>query len=247
MMGDFSAFHTLVPHAEREPAPESMCSCDEDPVQTESGTASSGDSGDGAARRPAPARSQCAARPAGVPSAGISDLESLLAATAGGDRAAFEDLYRLTSRRLFAVLIRMAPDRAEAEELLQDTYTTAWHRAASFDCSRGSALTWLITLARNRAIDKLRRPREHPLDETLMATLRDCAPAPDAIAEAHESCSTLEAAMRRLSPQQHRAIRSAFFGGLSYSELADTLGVPQGTVKSWIRRGLAQLRIYLDT
>ncbi|CAM2157636.1 RNA polymerase sigma-70 factor, ECF subfamily [Paraburkholderia tropica] len=173
-------------------------------------------------------------------------LETLLTRTAGGDSDAFVELYRRTSGRVFVFLVRMVFERSEAEDLLQDTYTAAWRRAESFDCSRGSAMTWLLTLARNRAIDRLRRSREFPLSDALLSTISDCAPAPDMSAEAHEMHTKLEEGLRRLSAQQHRAIKFAFYGGLSYSELANVLGVPPGTAKSWIRRGLAQLRVYLE-
>ncbi|MEQ0777795.1 sigma-70 family RNA polymerase sigma factor [Paraburkholderia tropica] len=173
-------------------------------------------------------------------------LETLLSRTASGDQAAFLELYRRTSRRVFAYLVRMVVERSEAEDLLQDTYTAAWKRAESFDCSRGSAMTWLITLARNRAIDSLRRSREYPLTDALMITIPDCAPAPEMRVEAHEIRTKLEEGLRRLSAQQHRAIKFAFYGGLTYNELANLLGVPPGTAKSWIRRGLAHLRVYLE-
>ncbi|NVN32314.1 sigma-70 family RNA polymerase sigma factor, partial [Endobacter medicaginis] len=83
-------------------------------------------------------------------------LDDALRAVARGDRAAFEELYRLTSAQLFGVCLRILPARAEAEDVLQDAYLSIWRRAASFDAARGSAMAWLITLTRNRAIDRLR-------------------------------------------------------------------------------------------
>jgi len=251
MMDDLSVFHTLDHYGEPETARSLPSSYEATPQEAEATAASFDDPGDCDERWPhavaarAPAahrRNQYAVKE----HEGKDQLEALLAATAHGDGAAFEELYRLTSGRLLAILVRMVHNRAEAEELLQDTYTTAWCRAASFDGSRGSALTWLSTLARNRAIDRLRRHREHPLDEALIGAIPACAPTPDVTAETREICTQLEEGLRLLSAQQHRAIKSAFFCGMTYNELAIDLGVPPGTVKSWIRRGLAQLRGYLE-
>ena len=250
-MDDLAAFHPLDPYGDLDTAAGLPCSYEAAPPQAGAEAASFDDPGDSDERWPhaVAARAPAARRRKRHPVKDYDDkdqLEALLAATALGDGAAFEALYRLTSGRLFAILVRMVHNRAEAEDLLQDAYTTAWHRAASFDGSRGSALTWLVTLARNRAIDRLRRHREHPLDEALMGAIPACAPAPDVTAETREIRTRLEEGLRQLSARQHRAIKSAFFGGMTYNELAIDLGVPQGTVKSWIRRGLAQLRAHLE-
>ena len=93
------------------------------------------------------------------------ELNQLLQQTGRNDQKAFAELYRRTSSKLFGVCLRMLRDRGEAEEVLQETYTTVWRRAGSFDASRASAITWLVTLSRNKAIDRLRQHREELLDD----------------------------------------------------------------------------------
>ncbi|MEC5409385.1 sigma-70 family RNA polymerase sigma factor [Paraburkholderia sp. MPAMCS5] len=173
-------------------------------------------------------------------------LNSILRLVARGDQRAFADFYRLTASRVFAVIVRMLHDRAEAEDVLQEVYTNAWHRAGSFDPARGNAMTWLITLARNRAIDRLRQHREEPLDEERAAEIRDDAPTPAEAAERSEERRRLERCLDALDPQQVGAVREAFFTGATYGELAERLRVPLGTMKSWIRRSLMQLKTCLE-
>ncbi|WP_322048857.1 sigma-70 family RNA polymerase sigma factor [Paraburkholderia sp. J67] len=173
-------------------------------------------------------------------------LNQLLSRVGQGDQAAFAELYRLASARVFASIVRMVHDRAEAEDLLQDVFTTAWRRADLFDPARGGAMTWLVTLARNRTIDRMRQHRETPLDDDATLDLPDDGPTPAALAEASEERRRLEHCLEQLAPQQHRAVREAFFSGATYSELAAQLSVPLGTLKSWIRRSLMQLKTCLE-
>jgi RNA polymerase sigma factor (sigma-70 family) len=147
---------------------------------------------------------------------------------------------------VFGIIIRMLHDRGEAEDLLQEVYTNAWRRADAFDPARGSAITWLITLARNRTIDRLRQHREEPLDEAQVLDLPNEDPTPAALAEASQERQRLERCLERLEPEQGRAVREAFFSGATYSELAARLRVPLGTMKSWIRRSLMQLKVCLE-
>jgi RNA polymerase sigma factor (sigma-70 family) len=173
-------------------------------------------------------------------------LNQLLTRVGQGDQSAFAELYRLASARVFATIVRMVHDRAEAEDLLQDVFTTAWRRADLFDPARGGAMTWLVTLARNRTIDRLRQHHETPLEEDSELELADDHPTPAALAEASEERRRLEHCLEQLAPQQHRAVREAFFSGATYSELATQLSVPLGTLKSWIRRSLMQLKTCLE-
>ena len=173
-------------------------------------------------------------------------LNNTVLRVAQGERTAFADFYVLTASRVFAVIVRMLNDRAEAEDVLQEVYTNAWRRADRFDPARGSALTWLVTLARNRAIDRVRRHREEPLDEEKAAEIEDDAPTPADAAEWNEQRRRLERCLETLDPQQGGAVREAFFTGATYGELAERLRVPPGTMKSWIRRSLIQLRMCLE-
>jgi RNA polymerase sigma factor (sigma-70 family) len=173
-------------------------------------------------------------------------LGQLLEATARGDQAAFAELYRVASAHVFAVIVRMVHDRGEAEDLLQEVFTTAWRRAGLFDASRGGAMTWLVTLARNRAIDRMRQHREAQLDDGVAEVIPDEDPTPAARAEANEERRRLEHCMERLDSTQRGAVREAFFSGATYSELAERMSVPLGTLKSWIRRSLMQLKTCLE-
>ncbi|SDF61435.1 MULTISPECIES: sigma-70 family RNA polymerase sigma factor [Rhodanobacteraceae] len=175
------------------------------------------------------------------------ELNRLLQRTAAGDERAFAELYRRTSPRLFGVCVRVMNDRDEAEEVLQEAFVTVWKRAGSFDPALASAVTWLMTVARNKAIDRLRqRPdmrQQHDVDFDAMI---DDTPGPAHDAENDEEYRRLRACLSELEQQQRRSIREAFFGGATYNELAERAKVPLGTMKSWIRRGLLQLRACLN-
>jgi RNA polymerase sigma factor (sigma-70 family) len=173
-------------------------------------------------------------------------LNQMLASVAKGDQQAFADLYKATSSRVYGVIVRMMHDRGEAEDILQEVYATAWRRADSFDPARGSAMTWLITLGRNRTIDRMRQHREELLGDDQAPEIADDAPTPAAAAEASQEHRRLEECLDRLEPQQGRAVREAFFSGVTYSELANKLAVPLGTMKSWIRRSLMALKTCLE-
>lgn len=170
-------------------------------------------------------------------------IARLLVRTSEGDQAAFTEFYRLTSSKVFGVCLRMLRDRGAAEDMLQDVYVTVWRRAQTFDSSRASAITWLVTLARNRTIDRLRQHRESLLDDdTSEMDLVDEAPSPVALAEQSQRRQRLEHCLEQLGAPQRDAVREAFFSGATYSELAQRASVPLGTMKSWIRRSLMQLK-----
>lgn len=175
------------------------------------------------------------------------ELTHLLIRTGRGDQQAFAELYRRTSSKLFGVCLRMLRERSEAEEVLQETYITVWRRAASFDAGKASAITWLVTLARNKAIDRLRQHREEQLDDPLrLEETADVRPTPAADAETSQEHQRLQRCLDQLEPPQRAAVREAFFTGATYNELAGRCKVPLGTMKSWIRRSLLQLRTCLE-
>ena len=179
--------------------------------------------------------------------AGAVDLNRLLQSTGRNDQAAFAELYKRTSSKLFGVCLRMLRDRGAAEEVLQDTYTAVWRRAANFDATRASAITWLVTLSRNKAIDRLRQHREELLDDPKdLDVAVDEQPSPAADAETSQEYRRLQLCLDELEPQQKSSVREAFYSGATYSELAKRCKVPLGTMKSWIRRSLIQLRQCLD-
>jgi len=182
-----------------------------------------------------------------VESADHDALNRLLIQTSRNDEKAFAELYRRTSPKLFGICLRMLHTRSEADEVLQEIYTTVWNRAATFDASKANALTWLVALSRNKAIDRLRQHREEssrdPIDPEGAADER-ATPAEDA--EQSQDHRRLQDCLNQLEEQQRRSVREAFFTGATYNELARRVGVPLGTMKSWIRRSLMQLRTCLE-
>ena len=187
------------------------------------------------------------------------DLSRLLARAGVGDRAAFATLYERTSPHLLAVVLRINRDRAQAEDILQEVYVNVWRAASSFDAAQSQPLTWLTSIARNRAIDSLRRLQTQPRmraapasegrdseDDDVYDTVADESPGPlDLLSRAAEARS-LAACMDRLSPSQRQSVALAFFQGLSHAEVAIQMRQPLGTVKSWVRRSLATLKSCLD-
>lgn len=175
-------------------------------------------------------------------------LDGLLRDVASGDRAAFESLYRSSSSRLMGVCMRVLNDRGEAEDVLQEVYVRIWHKAAQFDSGKASAITWLATIARNKAIDRMRaRPsgvQFAPVE--LVDALPDDGVTPSQASEHADDRARLDACMDTLEPRRRTLIHAAFFDGSTYEELARRAGSPLGSVKSWIRRGLLQLRACLE-
>ena len=180
-------------------------------------------------------------------SPGAALLSDLLARAADGDRQAFREFYDNISAKLFGIILRILIERGEAEDVLQEVFFTIWRKAAEFDPTRASPVTWTATIARNRAIDRLRargnRPLA-PLDEA--AAVRDESPAADVIIDAHRDAVRLDAALAALEPRHAAAIRSCYFEGSTYEALALREGIPVGTLKSWVRRGLMRMKAELS-
>ena len=173
-------------------------------------------------------------------------LVPLLAAAAGGDEGAFEELYRSTSARAFGLAVRMVRDRAVAEEVVLDAYAQLWRKAPQYDADRGPVIAWILLLVRSRAIDRLRfeaLPTRAmlPVDE-IESERADAAPDPEASTLETERAQRVREALATLPRDQRVAIEAAFFGGLSHSEVAAALDAPLGTVKTRIRTGLLTLR-----
>jgi RNA polymerase sigma-70 factor, ECF subfamily len=175
--------------------------------------------------------------------------EALLAQVALSNRAAFETLYRDTSSRLFGICLRILNERAEAEEVLQEVYTSVWRKAGQFDATRASAMSWLSMMARNKAIDRLRAmpARNARAGLELADQIADPGASPAQQTETVTDRARLEDCLKQLEPKRHSLIRAAFFDGSTYEELAARIEAPLGSVKSWIRRGLMQLRTCLES
>jgi RNA polymerase sigma-70 factor (ECF subfamily) len=178
----------------------------------------------------------------------VSDtLSPLMSRIADGDRAALRQLYRATSAKLFGVALRILSDREEAEDVLQEVYVTIWRRADRFDAGRASVMTWISTIARNRAIDRLRArgplAYAEPVDDLQIA---DGAKGAETLLAEAGDAARLQGCLGELDARTQGVIRTAFFEGVTYEALARRMDAPLGTVKSWIRRGLARLKGCLE-
>jgi RNA polymerase sigma factor (sigma-70 family) len=177
---------------------------------------------------------------------------SLIATALGripaGDRAALQIVYRLTSAKLFGVCLRILGERGEAEDALQEVYVTVWRKAADFDANRASPMTWLIAIARNRSIDRLRVSRRSrnmdPIDAA--AEIADVRLSADSAMEASQNLVRLHGCLGRLASHERAALRGAFFDGNTYEDLAARMKVPLGTMKSWIRRAMIKLKACME-
>ena len=175
-------------------------------------------------------------------------IAAALAAAGRGDRNALQTVYRLTAAKLFAVCLRILGERSEAEDVLQEVYMTVWRKAAIFDPAMSSPMTWLIAIARNRAIDHLRVRGQNrhmdPIEEA--AELADDRPTAEATLQGAQERAQLERCLDELANHERAALRGAFFDGNTYEELAERMKVPLGTMKSWIRRAMIKLKACLE-
>lgn len=162
-----------------------------------------------------------------------TELESLLERVGEGDRPAFRQLYDLAAGRMLAAARRILGDRELAEDAVQDAFMRIWRSAAKFDPSRGVALAWMGKIVRNAAFDRLPKERDTTRIEDIEIAVMPVEP-PDA---------RVGHCLKKLPEQQGRAMVLMYVHGLTHSELSSHLGVPLGTVKSWVKRGLVSLRI----
>jgi RNA polymerase sigma-70 factor (ECF subfamily) len=168
-------------------------------------------------------------------------LSAELERVAQGDKAALRTVYDLTSAKLLGICLQFLPDRAMAEDVLQDVYLKVWQGAATFDPQRASPVTWLCMIARNRAIDWRRASGRY---EAVLRSAADELPieSDGAGSDTDERHRLLHQCLDTLDTERQASIRAAFMEGFTYSELAARASVPLGTMKSWVRRGLLQLR-----
>jgi RNA polymerase sigma-70 factor, ECF subfamily len=182
-------------------------------------------------------------------------LAAALSRVALGDREAFATVYQATSARLFGVILRIQPDRAQAEDILQDVFINIWRAAGGFEAARSQPMTWLTSIARHRAIDSRRRQKtevatvstqlysddgDEPQD--LLDKVASAEPGPLELLHQAAQAREVTHCMAQLSAEQQQCLALAYYQGLSHSELASHLAQPLGTVKSWVRRALAALK-----
>jgi RNA polymerase sigma-70 factor, ECF subfamily len=177
------------------------------------------------------------------------EVARLLAACARQDRRAFQRLYELTAPQLLACLIRLLRQRALAEDALQEVFVQVWKRAGEFRQERGSSWAWLIAIARYRGIDLQRREKRINAggDDGLETVAADDEPLETLMTLGRRASSALEGCMEALQERQRHCILLAYQDGLTHAEVANRLGEPLGSVKSWIRRGLTSLRRCLES
>ena len=171
-------------------------------------------------------------------------LRSLVAAVAKGEEEALGEFYDATVGRTYGIALRITRRTDEAEEVLCDVYLQVWRQAERFDAERGSVLAWLASIARSRALDRLRRRdpaelRGDPVEEWRPS--QSVGDDPESLVAAVEEGTALHEALRGLSEAQQQLLGLAYFRGLSHSEIAAHTGLPLGTVKTHIRRGLKAL------
>jgi RNA polymerase sigma-70 factor (ECF subfamily) len=177
----------------------------------------------------------------------LTPLESLIEASASGDKAAFATLYDVASPKLFGLALRILKRRDWAEDVLQEAMISAWRNAADYQRGLGSGKTWLTVILRNRALDRLRREAAARLDsEAEPPDVADPSPSALDLTIAGDAGRRLMQCLETLEEAQRRAILMAYFDGLTHEELSTRLASPLGTVKSWIRRGLQRLKGCLE-
>jgi RNA polymerase sigma-70 factor (ECF subfamily) len=175
----------------------------------------------------------------------VPGLEGLLARAAHGEEAAFAQFYQATSPRVFGLALRILRERSAAEDITCEVFTQVWQKVREFDPYRGTAIAWLLTMARTRAIDRLRQDRRVDSKQDVLETALEVwaeTATPEQNTLIDERAVRVRTALAKLPAEQREAISISFFGGLSHSETAETLGAPLGTVKTRIRAGLAALR-----
>jgi RNA polymerase sigma-70 factor (ECF subfamily) len=169
---------------------------------------------------------------------------ALIRAAAAGDQQALASLYDTTSRMIYGILLRILADHSTAEEVLLDVYAQVWRQAGAYCQERGTPLAWLTTIARSRAIDRMRRghqerQRTGPLDEAVRGAGGESV---EEGVRAGEVRAIVRAALDALAPEQREVIELAYYGGMSHSEIAAARGLPLGTVKTRTRLGMMRLR-----
>jgi RNA polymerase sigma-70 factor (ECF subfamily) len=173
------------------------------------------------------------------------DLVPLVERVAAGDQLALAALYDATNRLIYSLVLRVLGDMGSAEEVLIDVYTQVWRQAASYDANRGAPLAWMATIARSRAIDRLRSGWQDQHRKESLDVLGDTpanGSSPEEAAAASERQKLVREALNLLTSEQRQVIELAYYSGLSHSEIAEKLNQPLGTVKTRTRLGMMKLR-----
>lgn len=172
----------------------------------------------------------------------VQEIEDLIGRVALGDRKAFSALYDATSAKLFGTVMRVLNDRAGAEDVVQDAYMKIWRHADRYSANGMSPMTWMITIARNTAIDRIRRTRATVDLDGVAEHLTAPGPSPEQSAVAAGEARRIAACLDELEQDRGLAVRGAYLEGRSYVDLAETFGVPLNTMRTWLRRSLQSLQ-----
>lgn len=170
------------------------------------------------------------------------DIETHILRVGQGDRQAFAALYAATSAKLFAVALRILQDRGEAEDVLQEVYVKIWHNAGRYHVNGFSPMTWLITVARNASIDRLRKRRRFDVPGVLDERLADPSADPEMLAVEGSERRQIAQCLDELATAHADAVRRAYLDGETYADLAARFDVPLNTMRTWLRRSLLKLR-----
>jgi RNA polymerase sigma-70 factor (ECF subfamily) len=174
-------------------------------------------------------------------------LEKLLLGVAKGDEASFAELYQVTSPKLYAVAVRILRSKEVAEEVLQESYFKVWERARDFNPTIASPMTWMATIVRNRALDEVRRRAARPFaDVSELDNVESEDEHPLNAIERSEDLERLLRCLEGLEPEKRQIVRLAYLHGLSREALAKLFNRPEGTIKTWLHRSLAQLKGCLE-
>lgn len=174
-------------------------------------------------------------------------LIALLAGVASGNEAAFAELYQASSSKLLAVAIRIVKQREVAEEILQEAFVKIWERAGDFDASIAAPMTWMATIVRNRSLDEVRkRAGKSFVNDGELDHLVSEDESALSLLERDDDVARLMRCLETLEPDKRQMVRLAYLDGMSREALAETFDKPEGTVKTWLRRSLMQLKGCLD-
>lgn len=170
------------------------------------------------------------------------DIEELIGKVALGDRSALALLYDATSGKLFGVCLQVLKNRPEAEDALQDVYLRIWAKADRYAVTGHSPMTWLITVARNLAIDRLRARKDRHVGLDSVGELVEKRPGPEAASIAASEQRRISACFEELPQARADAVRAAYLDGATYQALAERFDVPLNTMRTWLRRSLMSLK-----
>jgi RNA polymerase sigma-70 factor (ECF subfamily) len=174
-------------------------------------------------------------------------LSTIMRRVAQRDRQAFAALYQATSAKLYGVIVRITRRGALADEVLQEVFVKIWDRAAEFDGTRGSAITWMATIARNRALDEVRRKAPIAIEDSAEAQdATDGSEHPLDRQERSQALARVMECLEALDPDKRQILLLAYYRGMSREALGKRFSAPVSTIKTWLHRSLAQIRTCVD-